>query len=135
MSNMDKLIASVKVENEKTRAWIAEDPENRFAGLRPEDPHFYHNRGIHTLEDLEKSDLMSYISDGFKDLNGIRPKWLNLAEMSLEELKSEADKITNGFKLQEAFNKVKEERNECIILDLCHEHNCTREDLERWEVI
>ena len=41
----------------------------------------------------ERQDLMSFISDTFKAINGIRPRWWNLNEWPLEELRTEAKSL------------------------------------------
>ena len=41
----------------------------------------------------ERADLQSYISDTFKVIHGIRPRWMNLNEMSLEDLRAEAKSV------------------------------------------
>ena len=41
----------------------------------------------------ERQDLASYISDTFKSINGIRPRWMNLREWSLDDLRAEAKSL------------------------------------------
>jgi len=41
----------------------------------------------------ERADLACYISDTFKALNGIRPRWWNLSDWSLDDLRTEADDL------------------------------------------
>ena len=42
-------------------------------------------QSIDTGGTRERADLQSYISDTFKAIHGIRPRWMNLNEMSLED--------------------------------------------------
>ena len=44
-------------------------------------------------EGQERADLSSYISDTFKAINGIRPRWWNLREWSLDDLRAEAKSL------------------------------------------
>ena len=44
-------------------------------------------------EGQERADLASYISDTFKAINGIRPRWWNLREWSLDDLRAEAKSL------------------------------------------
>ena len=44
-------------------------------------------------EGQERADLASYISDTFKAINGIRPRWWNLREWSLDDLRAEANTL------------------------------------------
>lgn len=43
----------------------------------------------------EREDLISYISDEYKGLHGIRPHWMPFREMTLAELKAEARKLSD----------------------------------------
>jgi hypothetical protein len=72
--------------NAKTLAWIAEDPDNRWAGLLTEDLTHWAEMGIHTVADFERYELETLVWDMYKDATGIRPRHLNLKSMSLEEL-------------------------------------------------
>jgi len=44
-------------------------------------------------EDQERQDLASYISDTFKAINGFRPRWWDLREWSVEDLRAEAKSL------------------------------------------
>ena len=44
-------------------------------------------------EGQERVDLASYISDTFKAINGIRPRWWDLREWSLDDLRAEAKSL------------------------------------------
>ena len=41
-----------------------------------------------------RDDLVGYISDRYKELNGIRPRFFDWDAMSIEELEAEADYIS-----------------------------------------
>ena len=55
----------------------------------------------------ERADLQSYISDTFKAIHGIRPRWMNLNGMSLEDLRTEAQSVED-----EMVASIKRERAE-----------------------
>ena len=55
----------------------------------------------------ERADLQSYISDTFKAIHGIRPRWMNLNDMSLEDLRAEAKSVED-----EMVASIKRERAE-----------------------
>ena len=93
---MQELIREIKARNIKTRAWIAEDPKNRWAGLYPEDEAHWQERGITTLEALERSELEEYIYDSHKPAFGTKGRHYDFAAMSLQELKDEADYISEA---------------------------------------
>ena len=44
-------------------------------------------------EGQERVDLASYISDTFKAINGFRPRWWDLREWSLDDLRKEANSL------------------------------------------
>ena len=44
-------------------------------------------------EDQERQDLATYISDTFKAINGFRPRWWDLREWSVEDLRAEANNL------------------------------------------
>ena len=48
------LSAHLKADNDKTRAWVSEDPENRFAGLLSEDVQHWAEYGIYTIQELQE---------------------------------------------------------------------------------
>ena len=62
--------------------------------------------------DAERQDLACYISDTFKALNGVRPRWWDLREWSLEDLRREADDLevevheTIKWEKQQTHNKM-----------------------------
>jgi len=98
--NMMELMAHIKAENAKTQAWVAEDPKNRWAGLYPEDEAHWVERGITTVEDLERDELATYIYEGHKDAFGVKGRHYDFEAMSLEDLRSEADYISRSVKEQ-----------------------------------
>ena len=93
---MQELMAHIKAENVKTKAWVAEDPKNRWAGLYPEDEAHWVERGITTLEALERDELECYIYDAHKTAFGVKGRHYRFSEMSLQELKDEADYISRA---------------------------------------
>ena len=58
-------------------------------------------------EGQERADLASYISDTFKAINGIRPRWWDLREWSLDDLRAEAKSLED-----EVVASIKQERAE-----------------------
>ena len=44
-------------------------------------------------EGQERQDLATYISDTFKAINGFRPRWWDLREWSVEDLRAEAKSL------------------------------------------
>ena len=50
-------------------------------------------QSIDTDGTREREDLASYISDTFKAINGIRPRWWDLREWSIADLRAEAKSL------------------------------------------
>ena len=97
---MQELMAHIKAENIKTKAWVAEDPKNRWAGLYPEDEATWVERGITNMVDFERDELATYIYDAHKDAFGVKGRHYDFEAMSLQELKDEADYISRSVKEQ-----------------------------------
>jgi len=93
---MQELLKEIKARNAKTKAWVAEDPENRWSGLYPEDEAHWVERGITNLVDLERDELATYIYDAHKTAFGCKGRHYDFDAMSLEELKAEADYIAEA---------------------------------------
>lgn len=79
--------------NAETEAWIAEDPDNRWAGLIVDDLAFWAEQGILTVKDFNRHNLECTIWDLHRDVYGTRPRHLDFKSMSYEELASECDRL------------------------------------------
>jgi len=86
------LIDYIKAENEKTKEWLAAGP-GRAAGLWCEDEKHWAEYNVFTVEDFKRYILVCDIWDGFKEKNGVRPRHLDLDNMSMEELEAELKSI------------------------------------------
>ena len=93
---LQELIKEINSRNEKTKAWVAEDPKNRWAGLYVEDEAHWVERGITSLADLERDELATYIYEGHKDAFGTKGRHYDFDSMTLQELKDEADYISKA---------------------------------------
>lgn len=87
------LLELLNEKNAKTAAWVAEDPQNRWAGMITTDLDHWAEYGIHTAEDYERHELETYIYEGHKDAFGVKGRHYDFASMSMDELKAEADWI------------------------------------------
>ena len=132
---MQELMAHIKAENIKTKAWVAEDPKNRWAGLYPEDEAHWVERGITTLEALERDELECYIYDAHKTAFGVKGRHYNFKAMSLEELKDEADYISKAcdeqLALEAKMEKEATERFEASVAEY-QKMAGSRKDAIRW---
>ena len=132
---MQELKAHIKAENIKTKAWVAEDPKNRWAGLYPEDEAHWQERGITTLEALERDELECYIYDAHKTAFGVKGRHYRFSEMSLQELKDEADYISRAcdeqMELEARMEKEATERFEASVAEY-QKMAGSRKDAIRW---
>ena len=128
-------MAHIKAENIKTKAWVAEDPKNRWAGLYPEDEAHWVERGITTLEALERDELECYIYDAHKTAFGVKGRHYKFSEMSLQELKDEADYISKAcdeqLALEAKMEKEATERFEASVAEY-QKMAGSRKDAIRW---
>ena len=132
---LQELITEIKSRNEKTKAWVAEDPKNRWAGLYPEDEAHWVERGITTLEALERDELECYIYDAHKTAFGVKGRHYRFSEMSLQELKDEADYISRAcdeqMELEARMEKEATERFEASVAEY-QKMAGSRKDAIRW---
>mgnify|MGYP000175645752 CR=1 FL=1 len=132
---MLELLQEIKSRNIKTKAWIAEDPKNRWAGLYPEDKAYWVERKITTLDELERDELATYIYDAHKTAFGCKGRHYDFNAMSLQELKDEADYISKAcdeqMELEAKMEKEAVERFETSIKEYLPMAG-SREDAIRW---
>jgi len=83
----------IAAENAETRAWVAEDPENRWATTWAEDLEFWAGMGITTVEQFRRSNAIQAYSDLYKEMNGIRPRWMDWTGATADEIETEVDKL------------------------------------------
>ena len=55
----------------------------------------------------EREDLASFISDTFKSINGIRPRWWDLREWSLDDPRAEAKSLED-----EVIESIKQDKRD-----------------------
>lgn len=88
------LALALRKRNAKAEAWVAEDPDNRWAGTLTEDLAHWAEYGVTTADELERHLLVGEIWDSYKDLNGIRPRHMDLNSMSVEQLRKVAANLS-----------------------------------------
>lgn len=94
------LAAHLRSLNAKTEAWVAEDPDNRWAGLLVEDLAHWAEMGVHTVAQFERYEMETSIWDLYKEVNGFRPRHIDFKAMSDEELKREYDYLLREMEQQ-----------------------------------
>ncbi len=90
---MQTLIQLLEARKAKTLAWIAEDPDNRWASYPVQELEHWHGYGIHTAEQFVAYEMRAQLYDLYKDVHGVRPRHLNMEKMSDEEIQLETDSL------------------------------------------
>jgi uncharacterized protein with von Willebrand factor type A (vWA) domain len=85
------LAAHLAALNAEKLAWVAEDPANRWTGLWVEDLIYWAGLGIFTVKDFQRHENETLFWDMYKEVFGVRPRHVNLKDMSDEELEKEID--------------------------------------------
>ena len=61
------------------------------------------------MKNFERSDVLSWISDLYKDVHGVRPRYINFKEWSDGELEVYTDKLIVQLKENEELERLQEE--------------------------
>lgn len=83
------------LENAERRA-RAEAEGWDFYTLHPEDDEFWANQaeyGVVSAADLIRRDAIATHSDSYKEMNGIRPRWVNYDALSTEEIEAMTERL------------------------------------------
>lgn len=132
---MNQLVNHIEAINAKTQAWMDENPGS-WGGMIVTDPAHWAEYGVYTVEDFERYQLETYIYDGHKDAFGVKGRHYDFKSMTLEELKAEADYISEAvgrqMELEAEMEKEAIERFEKAISDNLAMGAETREDAIRW---
>ena len=70
-------------------------------------------QSIDTGGSREREDLASYISDTFKAINGFRPRWWDMREWSLADLRAEAQSLED--EVVESIKQAKRDAHERML--------------------
>ena len=100
MKQRDKqmeLVKHIEAINAKTQRWMDENPGS-WGGMIVTDPAHWAEYGVHTVADYERYELETYIYEGHKDAFGTKGRHYDFKNMTMEELKAEADYISNAVK-------------------------------------
>lgn len=86
------LINYIKKHNEEARKYNEENKDTgNWKGLMIEEEQHWIDYGIFTLKDLVRQNLIDYIWDEYKSVNGIRPRFMNFSKMGIRELRQEVN--------------------------------------------
>jgi|TARA_R110000764_G_scaffold111673_1_gene198446 hypothetical protein len=128
------LQAHLKAEAEKLIAWTKEAP-SRYAFVNEYDDEEMvelTQRGIHTIEDHEREELINVLWDVYKDAYGVRPRHLNIDAMTMTELQFDIDAAQGHMRAEQEYNDKMAQlelevnlRTEERIEELTNGHNLT----------
>lgn len=129
MSN--ELIAHIEAENAKVQAWAAEKP-GRFVGMVTTDLEHWNSMGVYTVADYERHMAIAAHYDGFKAINGVRPRWIDYDSMTTEEIDAMTVKM---YRDEHAREVEAQAERELLVQKLTAEFGVSEETLRRWEVL
>lgn len=115
--------------NAATLAWIAEDPDNRWAGLIVEDLSHWAEMGIYTVEQYQRYDLETLVWEMYKDATGFRPRHMDFKSMSDEDLRKEADYLGRQIEHQIEADKEWEAEEMAYAQEVAEEENAKRDEM------
>lgn len=136
--NIMTLSDYIAEQNSKTQAWVDEDPSNRWAGMIVTDLDHWAQYGVHTVEDFKRYELESYIWDCYKDVHGIRPRWINFSEMSTAEMQEMADnlakEVTESIEREEKEQALAKDAYDKHLLAMITDYNVDEKTAIRWDM-
>lgn len=89
-----ELLAHLEAEEARVKAWVAEDPQNRFAAYSVVDLDHWREYGVTSVAAYTKYNLVADIVDAHKEAYGFKPNWAHLMSLSIAELEDEDRKIS-----------------------------------------
>lgn len=115
--------------NAEKRAWVAEDPDNRWTGLYVEELDHWAEMGVTTVAQFKRYENETFFWEMYKDVTGVRPRHINLKDMSDEELEREIDLL--GRMMKDEIKREEEWRAEemAYIQEVAEEENIKRDEM------
>ena len=108
---MKTLAQYLRERNAATEAWVAEDPDNRWAGTYTEDLAHWAEIGVLTVRDFMRYEMETQYSDLYKDVCGFRPR-VNLSEWTYEKLVDETDYLMRELEQQASYEAEWQKRED-----------------------
>lgn len=115
--------------NAEKLAWVAEDPANRWTGLYVEELDFWAEMGVYTVAQFKRHENETLFWEMYKDVTGFRPRHVNLADMSDEQLEREIDLL--GRMIEDEIKREEEWAIEemAYTQELAEEENILRDEM------
>lgn len=133
---MTTLTQHIENINAKTQAWIDEDPKNRWGGMLSTDLDHWAGYGITTVEQFERYQLETSIWDAYKDAHGVRPRGIDFASMSMDELEKFAQDTYAALETEMEREAAQEQKNiqefENFVEEMMTSWNIDRQTAIRW---
>ena len=82
---MSQLTKHIEAENAKAQAWADEAP-GRYAGMVVTDESHWEGYGVTTVDQYEHYMLGETIINVYKDVHGMKPRWVNFDDMTMLEM-------------------------------------------------
>jgi hypothetical protein len=121
--NMTQTLAQYLADrNAATLAWVAEDPDNRWAGTYTEDLAHWAEIGVLTVRDFIRTEMQTQYSDLHKDACGFRPHGVNTSDWTYEQLEVETERLYRYMESQAEYDAEWERQEEAYRLEQEAEH-------------
>jgi hypothetical protein len=98
----------------RTEAWVAEDPQTRWAAYAVSEPWYLATlveEGIQTLDQYIHNTLVNNVFEYWRSVRGYKPDYSMLKAMSIEELRVVDAEIAGEYRLQKEWEKQQEEQD------------------------
>ena len=102
-ADQQALLVHLNAECARVDAWVAEDPKNRWSTKPVADLDFQAGIDIFSIEQYEHSCAVGTFIDVYKDINGIKPRWMmgELDSKSAEEIDRMIGRMVGDERAQE----------------------------------
>lgn len=87
------------------------DHAGYYRSGEPVAAHYANTYGIFDCDTYERECMLGYISDTYKELNGIRPRWIDFDSMTTAEMAAMCEKLSEECK----WHYMEEEEQEAIL--------------------
>jgi len=112
MQVTQELISFIENSNASSQAWMAAGP-GRWAGMLDVTPEYWAEQSIFTVEDFRRDELKTNIWETYKEVNGIRPRWMDMDSMSTQELQDTMDRL--DVEAEEEYKRDQEDKRLAIV--------------------
>lgn len=126
----DQIALQQHIETENAK-WIAQCEARgaTFYTTIISTPTHWEGYGITTIEQYERHSIIGSIWDCYKEVNGIRPRWMNLDNMSMDELREIESRLLSDMQRE---HEEEERISEAAIQTMIECGAPDRKTAERW---